>query len=100
MANVLFKDLKRFVDNHQQQSIQKGLFDRLRYKEFWLWNKKEHMQEHARTEGDCCFNHILGLPIKDGEEKHMFDYEKMLYDALMSDESHNPLNRAFKHKHL
>jgi hypothetical protein len=42
----------------------------------------------------CCFNHIVGLPQKDGEEYPIFDYEKLLYDALMSTHGN------FKDKHL
>ena len=33
--------------------------------------------------GDCCFNHIVGLPRKDGVKKPLFDYEKMLCKALL-----------------
>ena len=29
-------------------------------------------------------NHTVGLPTKDGAEKPMFDYEKILYDALLT----------------
>ena len=61
---------------------------------------EEHKQEDARTHGDCCFNHIIGLPTKEGEEKAIFDYEKILYDALLDNQSYNALNHAFKHKHL
>jgi hypothetical protein len=28
--------------------------------------------------GVCCFNHIIGLPTKEGMEKAIFDYEKIL----------------------
>jgi hypothetical protein len=31
----------------------------------------EHRQEDIRTKGDCCFNHIIGLPRKDGIESMM-----------------------------
>ena len=31
---------------------------------------------------DCCFNHIIDLPTKEGIEKAMFDYEKLLYDSI------------------
>ena len=31
----------------------------------------------------AAFNHIIGLPSNNGEEKPLFDYEKMLYKALM-----------------
>jgi len=52
------------------------------------------------TMGDCCFNHIVGLPTKNGVEKPMFDYQKLLYDSSMIPEFCNPLSYDFKHKHL
>jgi hypothetical protein len=30
----------------------------------------------------CSFNHILGLPKKNGYDKPFFDYEKILFDTL------------------
>lgn len=30
---------------------------------------------------DCCFNHMIFLPDKDGEKKPLFPYEKDVYDA-------------------
>jgi len=57
--------------------------------------------EDFRTKGECCFNHIIGLPTKEGLEKPMFDYEKILYDSLLNPESYNTsLNHRFKNKHL
>lgn len=44
--------------------------------------------------GDCCFNHIVGLPQKDREEFPLFDYEEILFDVLMS------FDGSFKDKHL
>jgi hypothetical protein len=38
-------------------------------------NIERHKAEDIRTKGYCCFNHILGLPKKDGIEKPIFDYE-------------------------
>jgi hypothetical protein len=40
------------------------------------------------------------LPTKEGLEKPMFDYEKILYDSLLNPESYNTLNHRFKNKHL
>jgi hypothetical protein len=37
------------------------------------------------------------LPTKEGVEKPIFDYEKILYDALLDNDA---LNHSFKHKHL
>ena len=52
--------------------------------------------EDIKTKGNCCFNHIVGLPQKNGMEKPIFDYEKLLYDNL----SLPDLNYDFKNKHL
>jgi hypothetical protein len=52
--------------------------------------------EYIKTEGNCCFNHIVGLPEKNGIEKPLFDYEKLLYDNLLLPD----LNHNFKNKHL
>jgi hypothetical protein len=38
------------------------------------------------TEGNCCFNHLISLPTKEGIEKSMFDYEKILYDSLLDND--------------
>ena len=45
--------------------------------------KYVNSKEDIKTKGDCCFNHITGLPRKDGIEKSIFDYEKLLYDSLL-----------------
>ena len=53
-----------------------------------------------RTHGRCCFNHIIGLPTKNGFEKPFFDYENLLYNALLDPKSHNSLGHSFKQKYL
>jgi hypothetical protein len=57
---VTFKDLKKRVTLEIAQEPK--ALDRLRNKPFWIWNIAEHKQEDVRTDGDCCFNHIIGLP--------------------------------------
>jgi len=79
---VTFKDLKKRITLEVPQQQYK-LFDRLRNKSFWIWNIQEHKQEDVRTNGYCCFNHIIGLPTKGRIEKPIFDYEKLLYDCLL-----------------
>ena len=96
---MTFKDLQKLIQS-QNNPEQNGLLDRLRNKLFWIWNKEEHKQEDIKTKGECCFNHIIGLPRKDGIEKPLFDYEKMLYDALFISQYHNPPPLRFKEKHL
>ena len=70
--NLTFKDLKKRVclETTQQQQLQ--LTDRLQNKPFWIWDVQEHKQEDIRTNGDCCFNHIIGLPQKDGVDKPLY----------------------------
>jgi hypothetical protein len=57
---MTFKDLKKRISNNNQQQIQS--LDKLQNKPFWIWNIEEHKQEDVRTKGECCFNHIIGLP--------------------------------------
>ena len=86
---MTFKDLKKRVtlEVTQQQS---WLTERLHNnKPFWIWNIEEHKLEDIKTNGDCCFNHIIGSPTKEGMQKPIFDYEKILYDALLDNQSYN-----------
>jgi hypothetical protein len=94
---IVFKDLYKLVSNSKQENTRKELFERLQGKPFWIWDKQQHKLEDIRTDGDCCFNHIIGLPTKEGEEKAIFDYEKILYDALLDNDDFNILHHAFKH---
>jgi hypothetical protein len=95
---MTFKDLKKRIISSNQQQTQ--YFDKLHDKPFWIWNIEEHRQEDIRTKGECCFNHIIGLPTKDGLEKPIFDYLQLLYEALLSPDFCNPLNYDFKDKCL
>jgi hypothetical protein len=88
------------------------LLQKLRGKPFWYWHDPyKHKQSDIKNKGDCCFNHIIGLPWKNNEEKPLFDYEKILYRALLLPgylNSHPKLHTAdagnvmypFKEKHL
>jgi hypothetical protein len=82
---LTFKDLKkRFSDTTQLQQLQTRLFDICKNRPFWIWNVEEHKQEDIRTNGSCCFNHIIGLPSKDGIDKPLYDYEKIIFDTLVT----------------
>ena len=94
---MTFKDLQKLVQSHSNTE-QNELFERLRDKPFWIWNKEEHKQADTKTKGDCCFNHIIGLPTKDNIQRPMYDYEKLLYDKLFV--LTNEHNGEFKDKHL
>ena len=87
---MTFKDLQRIIEQEQEveeSPAMQHLLRRLRDKQFWLWyykegNEKEHTIHFERTNANCCFNHILGLPKKNGEEKPFFNYQKQVFKAL------------------
>jgi hypothetical protein len=108
---VTFKDLQRLVESQSQSRTVLNQLQRLRNRAFWYWDQNRHEEKDRASKGDCCFNHIIGLPRKDGIEKPLFDYEKLLYRALLvpgclnSDPSlrqsdPNNVKHAFKEKHL
>jgi hypothetical protein len=80
---VTFKDLKKRVTLGVAQQ-QSKLLETLSNKPFWIWSTEEHKQEDIKTNGGCCFNHIIGLPHKDGFDKPLFDYEGLIFDYLVT----------------
>jgi hypothetical protein len=93
---VTFKDLKKRITLETTTQQQSKKLDRLRNKPFWIWNIDEHRQEHIRTNGDCCFNHIIGLPQKDSVDKPIYDYQKIIFDSLVTQNG----NTNSSNKHL
>jgi hypothetical protein len=91
---LTFKVLRAQLDKVKQSSDEHQAFAKLHNKPFWIWDKEKHFRVAVETNEQCCFNHIVGLPLKDNREYPLFDYEKLLYDALMSVEG------SFKDKHL
>jgi hypothetical protein len=85
---MTFRDLQKLVQS-QYGHDQSKMLSRLKDKPFWIWEPKQHKQEDIKTKGDCCFNHIISMPRKDGTEKSIFDYEKLLYDSLLIPEFYN-----------
>ena len=82
---MTFKDLKKRVSLEAtiaQQQFRLG--EILEDKPFWIWDVQEHKQEDIKTNGDCCFNHIIGLSQKDGNDKPLYDYEKIIFDSLVT----------------
>lgn len=89
---MTLKEMSRFIKSqtenqqqHQQSEPEiQQLLLKLRDKPFWLWNKNEdHEGRRLSMKGDCCFNHIIGLPQKNGKEYPIFNYEQMVIRALM-----------------
>ncbi|HJY10480.1 MAG TPA: hypothetical protein VJ250_05980 [Nitrososphaeraceae archaeon] len=63
------------------------MFHKLRGKSFYYWDDSKHngasKSKSRKNKNGCCFNHIMGLPTKDGIEKPLFDYEREIYFALL-----------------
>jgi len=53
-------------------------------KPFWIWDKAQHVTAFDATNGNCCFNHIVGLPEseKTGIKNPMFDYEQIIFENI------------------
>ena len=79
---MTFKDLKKRIALEAMHEYK--AFERLRNRPFWIWSIEEHRQEDLRSNGDCCFNHIISLPSKDGIDKPLYDYEKIIFDSLVT----------------
>jgi hypothetical protein len=79
---VTFKDLQKLIESQPDPDLLKAL-QRLAGKQFWIWDSVAHKDKDRIHKGDCCFNHIIGLPRKDGVKKPLFDYELLLYRALL-----------------
>jgi hypothetical protein len=91
---VTFKDLKKRFSLVQTTPQRSKALERLRNKPFWIWDVEEHKREDIKTNGDCCFNHIIGLPQKDGNDKALYDYERIVFDTLVIQNSNsNPVNK-------
>jgi hypothetical protein len=72
-----------FINKQQRgKKQQKQFFEQFKSKPFWIWDREEHKLAFAKTNGQCCFNHIIGLPKKNGQPKPLFDYEREIFDVL------------------
>ena len=90
---MTFRDLRKRL---ALENMYQSQFDRFKNKPFWIWDIDEHKQEDIKTNGDCCFNHIIGLPRKEETEKPIFDYQKLLYDSLLNPDYYNTFESIFQ----
>jgi hypothetical protein len=87
---MTIKDLQRIVlsqdgniaGSKEMQDLQKKLKDR----PFYIWNSTKHKSAsnpYGELKGRCCFNHIIGLPQKNGIPQPLWDYQDQIFRALM-----------------
>jgi hypothetical protein len=67
------------IETAKQQS---KLFEICENKSFWIWNIEEHKRRDIRTNRDCFFNHIIGLPQINGQDKLLYEYGRITFDSL------------------
>jgi hypothetical protein len=91
---VVFKDLQKLVQHSQQENTRKELFQKLHNKPFWIWNIAEHKQEDIKTNGDCCFNHIIGY-LRRIVLISLYMTERIIFDSLVTQNSN--FNSSNKH---
>jgi hypothetical protein len=98
---MTFHDLRKWLNsnniNHDEEKdnnvIAKELkltseqFSVFRDKPFYILDIEEHKRQDIINKGACCFNHLLGLPRKDGVEHKIYDYEMQLANALDNNKS-------------
>lgn len=68
------------IQKYQRKDLPQNVIDLIKSKPFWIVNDKQHYKERIKRKGNCCFNHIVGLPTKLGQQLPMFDYELQLFD--------------------
>jgi len=94
MVSLPYQQHQKLGQHQEKERTSSSSFLALRDKPFWIWDKQEHLKLAEESDGQCCFNHIIGLPVKDKQEYPIFDYEQLLFDKLFS------VNEDYKDKHL
>lgn len=49
---------------------------------FWIWENFLHRSKFFKTNGRCCFNHLISLPLKAGNQYPIFDFQTIIFDTL------------------
>jgi hypothetical protein len=62
---LTFRDLQKVTEPHTapEQSHQ-----RLSDRPFWYWDQAQHKLKTSDMKGEGCFNRMIGLPQKDGQD--------------------------------
>ena len=79
--SMTFKELERYVNRQEAQQepnnrAKELLKQKIRNKPFWIYYR------HPSDMVNCCFNHIISLPKKNGVEHPIYDYEVQIVRAL------------------
>jgi hypothetical protein len=72
----------RYSSEASTYNLEHNYLDVFKGKPFWIWYEKMHDQLYTRTQGQCCFNHLVGLPKKNSKEYPIFPFQEQIYRAL------------------
>lgn len=86
------QNLTRILDEHTQLIAPQELEQFLDKPFFCPWTFGRKL-----TTTQCCFNHMIFMPVKNGVTHELYDYEKDIIDYLERDEPTDPKN---KHLHI
>lgn len=78
------KSLLPTAANNNKSNQQNSNFTDFLNKPFWINDPVKHETIWHEQLGKCCFNHIIGLPKKNGEDCEMFDYEQEIEKYIKS----------------
>ena len=85
---------QRQNNQHQQQENSQYNFDILKGLPLWLWDKAEHRKLAIETNQQCCMTHVIGCPLKNNRPMPLFDYEKLIFDAIENNQNIWILNQG------
>jgi hypothetical protein len=88
---MTFKDLQKLIEQQHEQTASdsaamQDLQRKLQGRPFYIWESNKHRLASNPSndlKGRCCFNHIIGLPKKNGIPQPLWDYQDVIYRALM-----------------
>jgi len=91
-ANKRFKE-EKYLDGPYQPRTSTFKIEQLLILEklpFWLHkkykdptvDKQYHLDKCLETNGRCCYNHYIGLPMRMGERKPIFDYQYNMVEKV------------------
>jgi hypothetical protein len=84
---MITRDLQRFVQEYESandSAAMQNLLNRSRGRPFYIWGLAKHKSTTGySSNSNCCFNHIIGLPQKNGIAQPLWDYQNQIYKALM-----------------
>lgn len=81
------QNLSKILDKYESQlgSLNTEQFDRLKGLPFYNWQASCNSKiVRVRPYYNNTFNHVIGLPQKNGQSYPLFDYEQILFDTLQT----------------